>query len=152
MAASQSLLPMQCQSSFLVGVLRPFFSPCITGCGGVRALTLPYGLSVGPRDRKWDEPKPRTETTYCLSTGQHEEGCSSENSPESDSVGMKCGGEATREVARARCDIQAQHTNKMQTSFLILESPTAPGAWVQLHFHHCNFEILTRVWTASFFF
>lgn len=47
---------------------------------GVHALTLPYGLSVGPSNRKWDEPKPRTETTSCLSTRQHEQGCSSENS------------------------------------------------------------------------
>lgn len=65
-----------------------------------------------------------------------------------------CGNEAWGEGGgRARCDdIQAQHTSKMQTSFLILASPTAPGAWVQLHFYHCNFEILTRVWAASFFF
>lgn len=51
----------------LSGVLRPFFSPYLTGCGGAHALVLPLGISVGPRNRKWNEPKPRTETNYCHS-------------------------------------------------------------------------------------
>lgn len=48
----------------LSGVLRPF-SPYLTGCGGAHALAVPPAPpSVGPRNRKWNEPKPRTETNY----------------------------------------------------------------------------------------
>ena len=60
------------------GVLRPFFTPRFSGCGDGHSLSLPRGLSVGPRNRKWNKPKPRTETTYGLSKRQSGTGCCSE--------------------------------------------------------------------------